>query len=72
MKQITITPNKTYATAANALKAVEKLLGSPDEPNNKGLRYFVMQNDDGRFFPVFIGEIALQRGIHFIGFNIVG
>lgn len=71
MNLIKIQPTKTYATAANAVKAVEKAL-PPDAPANQGLRYFLMQDDDGRFFPVFLGQSAVQRGIQFIGFNIVG
>ena len=29
-----------------------------------------MTSEDGRFFPVFVGEVALQNGIHF-HFNVV-
>jgi integrase len=29
------------------------------------LRHFIMQGDDGRFFPVFVGERALQAMVHF-------
>lgn len=55
---------KTYATEANADYAVAKR-GFDD------LRYFVMKNEEGRYFPVFVGEAAVQRGVHF-HFNIVG
>ena len=56
---------KTYATRENAVKAVEKLYA------DKSLRYFVMTSEDGRFFPVFIGEAAVQAGVHF-NFHVVG
>lgn len=69
--KIQITPNKTYATADNAVKAVEKAF-SPEDQINFGLRYFVMQNESGRFFPVFVGQSALDRGVHFGGWNIIG
>lgn len=55
---------KTYATKANAQKAVAKI-------GAQRLRHFIMTNDEGRFFPVFVGQEALQEGIHF-HFNVVG
>ena len=55
---------KSYATEANADKAIAKC-GFED------LRHFMMRTDDGRWFPVFIGQEAAQRGVHF-HFNIVG
>lgn len=69
---IDIVPTKTYATEANAVKAVEKVLGDrfPD------LRYFVMKatcedhKHNGRFFPVFVGIKACEAGIHF-HFNVI-
>ena len=61
-RKITITPNKTYATEANAVKAVEKVF--PDDAND-GLRYIMMRGDDGRFFPLFVGERSMQHGAHF-------
>ncbi len=60
-----ITPNKTYATLENAKKAADKKFGSFDN-----LTYFVQRTDDGRFFPVFVGERALQAMVHF-HFNVV-
>lgn len=50
---------KTYATKVNAVKAAEAKYGQHD------LRYFIMPTDDGRFFPVFLGEAAVQAGVHF-------
>lgn len=60
-----IVANKTYATEANAIKAVEKV-GFSDN-----LRYFVMRTAEGRFFPVFIGMAAIEAGVHF-HFNVIG
>lgn len=51
--------NKTYATEANVVKAVEKCTAFKD------LRYFIQRNEEGRFFPVFIGQPALAACVHF-------
>lgn len=64
-KLVTITPSKTYATAQNAQRAVDKVF--PDEPD---LRYIIMLTPDGRFYPVFIGTSAVHAGVHF-HFNVV-
>jgi hypothetical protein len=61
-KLIILEPNKTYATAANAVKAVEKVFPSGDDD---GLRYTIQRTDDGRYFPVFIGMKAVEHGVHF-------
>jgi hypothetical protein len=53
--------NKTYATEANAVKAVDKKYSNED----RSLRYFIMQTADGRFFPIFVGDKAIERGVHF-------
>lgn len=66
-KLITLEASKTYATRENAVKAVEKLYGNCDVT----LRYFVQQNEQGRFFPVFIGQECLKYGVHF-NFSVVG
>jgi len=63
-QKIKIVATKTYATEANADKAVAKA-GYND------LRHFMMKAEDGRFYPVFVGEKAAQRGVHF-QFNIIG
>ena len=70
--KITIKAPKTYKTAANAEKAV-KDAGCEALRDLRGLpiRWFIMQGEDGRFFPVFIGEAAVQAGVHF-KFNVVG
>jgi hypothetical protein len=61
---ISLTPNKTYATAENAVKAVAKVY-PPDSEYYANLTYIIQQNAEGRFFPVFIGERALQAQVHF-------
>jgi hypothetical protein len=61
-KLLTLTPNKTYATEANAIKAVEKRF--PGTAND-GLRYILQRTHDGRFYPVFIGNSAIHAGVHF-------
>lgn len=63
---------KTYKTVANAEKAVrdagcDELISHRNLP----IRWFVTQGEDGRYFPVFIGEDAVQAGIHF-KFNVIG
>lgn len=63
-REFQIVAPKTYASKENARKAVAK----------KGLennRHFIMTNDEGRYFPVFVGTDAIQNGIHF-HFNVVG
>lgn len=50
--------NTTYATAENAIKAV-------DEHGFSDLRFIVAVNSRGRYFPVFIGEAAVREGVHF-------
>lgn len=64
---VELTPNKTYASRENAVKAFEKKFGESN------FRYIVVQNADGRFFPVCLfgkGE-PLQAGVHF-HFNVLG
>lgn len=63
-REFTITAPKTYVSRENARKAVAKI-------GAERLRHFIMQNDEGRFFPVFVGQEAVQEGIHF-HFNVVG
>lgn len=61
-KLLTLTPTKTYATEANAIKAVEKRFPESDDD---GLRYILQRTPDGRFYPVFIGNSAVHAGVHF-------
>lgn len=55
---------KTYATTENVRKAVAK-------KGMENYRHFIMTGEDGRFYPVFIGMVAIENGIHF-HFNVVG
>lgn len=57
--------NKGYATEENAIKAAQKKFSNSD------LRFLVMQGDNGRWFPVFIGPQAIAHGVHF-HFHVVG
>jgi hypothetical protein len=66
-KLVILEANKTYATAANAVKAVERVYPRGDDD---GLRYILQRTDDGRYFPVFIGMKAMEHGVHF-HFNVV-
>lgn len=54
---ITLEPTNTYATRENAIKAADKKFSH--------LRYIIVTHTDGRFFPVFLGEKAIQAGAHF-------
>lgn len=59
-----IVPTQTYGSEDNAIRAVHRA-GLSD------LRHFIMKSDDDRYFPVFVGAAALERGVHF-KFNVVG
>lgn len=60
MQKVEFKLTKTYATEVNAVKAAEEKFGIITD-----LRYFIMRTADNRFFPVFLGEAALQAGVHF-------
>lgn len=63
-RQVTLTANKTYKTRANAEKAVaDSRYGQHAAYDH--LTWTVMQGEDGRFFPVFFGERAIQAMVHF-------
>jgi len=64
IKQIKLTPAKTYKTEANAIKAIEAVYG-PVNDLNSGLRFVMMTTAEGRFFPIFIGNSAIEEGVHF-------
>lgn len=49
---------KSYATKKNAQKAVEKT-------GDQKFRHFYMTTEEGRFFPVFVGQVAIDAGVHF-------
>lgn len=64
-REFTITAPKTYATKENARKAVEKT-------GDETFRHFYMQDENGRWFPVFVGgEDSMKNGIHY-RWNVVG
>lgn len=63
--KINIQPVRSYASEKNVEKAVAKFKAF------EGLRYFIMKTEENRYFPVFIGEVALQNGVHF-HFNVIG
>lgn len=61
-----LTPNKTYASHANAVKAVVKQYGANhDHPGTASCSYVVAATPEGRFYPVFIGLRALEVGAQF-------
>ena len=64
MNEFDLMPARTYATLANVRAAVARSVRCVD------LRYFVTQDNAGRFFPVFIGQEALSRQA-FIEFCVV-
>lgn len=64
-------PVKTYKTVANAIKAVEKVFGANHEHfGSADTRYIVVPHTDGRFFPLFFGQSALEHLAHH-EFNVV-
>lgn len=63
-REFSINAPKTYKTIDNARRAVQKT-------GFETIRHFFMTNEQGRFFPVFVGQDAAQAGVHF-HFNVVG
>lgn len=67
--------NKTYATAEAAQQAVVKHFAKSENEAHRQLTYFVTTVTEGkyagRFIPVFVGERALQAGVHF-RFHVIG
>ena len=53
------TAPKTYKTWENARKAAEKIIGDSDH------RVIIASTPEGRFFPVAIGQKAIENGLHF-------
>jgi hypothetical protein len=62
---LNMTPAKTYATRDNAVKAVEKTFAKRMNEGGERLDYVIVANAEGRFFPLFLGERAIQGGVHF-------
>ena len=67
-KLIKIENSTSYATRANAIKAVEKKYA--DRKDVENIRYFIHTLENGRFIPVFVGQAAATAGIHF-DFNVI-
>ena len=64
--QIQFDVKKTYATRENSVKAVQKLCGENHAHfGSADVRYIITATADGRFLPVFIGESAINKGMHF-------
>ena len=61
-KKFTLTPSKTYKTEENATKAVQDLF---DNTPQLYIRFIVVENKEGRFYPICIGTDAVQAGTHF-------
>ena len=63
---LNMTPAKTYATRDNAIKAVDKAFGPRvTQTGFEKLDFVIVANAEGRFFPLFLGERAIQAGVHF-------
>ena len=54
-----LTPQKTYATEANAIKAVEEKF------SEASFQYTIVNDLHGRFYPICMGNGAVQAGAHF-------
>lgn len=68
-REVEITPPKTYATKANMERALSKY---PRITENADLTYLAIQNPEGRWYPIFLGERAIRAGVHFAGSCIAG
>lgn len=62
-REFSITTDKTYKTIDTARRAVAKA-------GFETFCHFFMTNEEGRFFPVFVGLEAAQAGVHF-HFNVI-
>lgn len=63
---LNLTPSKTYATRDNAIKAVDKVFGERvTQQGFEKIDFVIVANAEGRFFPLFLGERAIQAGMHF-------
>lgn len=66
--QVVVNPQKTYISPDNARAAIAKY---PFIDENRELRYVILQNAQGRYFPAFLGDKAIQAGVHF-HFAVIG
>jgi hypothetical protein len=69
-KFIDVSPSKTYATKGNALAAVDKLYNTEKHVNATELRFIVVCNEAGRWYPIFIGASAARAQV-FVHFPVV-
>lgn len=69
VQEFKVMPNKTFSTHARAVAAVNETYG-PALFVQAALRYFITCDENGRYFPVFVGEAAVHAGVHF-HFNVV-
>lgn len=60
---VNLIPNKTYANMNTLNRALAKY---PRVAENPDLRYLILTTPEGRLYPVFLGEHALQNGVHFL------
>lgn len=69
---VNIEPVKSYASAANAIKAVEKVFGPQLQGNSRQFNVAIMCTPEGRFFPLIcnVHPNAMGMVIH-AGFNVV-
>lgn len=60
-REFDIIANKTYATKENVRKAIAK------RPADTTIRHTILQDENGRYFPVFFPTEAemVEHGIHF-------
>lgn len=61
----TVGGSKTYATEERAVKRAEEIIAGLGDWIGPKMTYIIMIADNGRYVPVFIGERAVQTGIHF-------
>ena len=58
--RINLKPSRTYKTFEGADKAAQAIV-----TNGEPLRYLIVFGNDGRYFPVFVGESAVSACVHF-------
>ncbi len=63
-KHIELVAKRTYATKEGAIKAAQKSFQSDE------LRFIVVQDESGRWFPVFIGQKSAEHQV-FRKFHVV-
>jgi len=60
-----VIPEKTYKTMANLERAIDFI---PDHVDNEAVRYIVCTTPEGRFYPIFIGQGAVNLHLFHKGF----